>query len=187
MIKIFSKEPVLDGYRLYGWAPYNVKPIQAGIQFGHAAVELLVSTIGAGVTDQSRADVLEWAKNHKTFIILDGGPTRATLDYGMSVVLFTLETMQKKFDDFPAIGVFREPDMNDALSGVVVVLRSYAFDRTLLTAEAFDLCFSVFANKIMRGPEPSAEAVSVWESASAVIGEANLALQCWLPLFNLWS
>ena len=30
-------------YRMYGLVPYNLSPIQQGIQFGHAVVEYMLS------------------------------------------------------------------------------------------------------------------------------------------------
>lgn len=171
-------------YRLYGWAPYNIKPIQAGIQFGHAAVDLVRSAQGS---DQADNEIIEWADRHKTFIILNGGPTRATLDYGMSAIHSTLRTMERIFAHAPRVQAFREPDLNDALSGIVMVLRDSAFDRTILTKDAKDLCWGVFSHKVWGGLAPTEEAMSAWSSVSSVIGEWDLSMQCWLPKFDLWS
>ena len=32
-------------YRMYGFVPYNLSPIQQGIQFGHAVVEVVVFVV----------------------------------------------------------------------------------------------------------------------------------------------
>ena len=52
-------------YRMYGLVPYNISPIQQGIQFGHAVVEYSIGRYG------SHDDYQQWAKEDKTFIILD--------------------------------------------------------------------------------------------------------------------
>lgn len=55
-------------YRMYGITPYNISPIQQAIQFGHGVVEYAQKYF-------KDADYQHWAKNNKTFIILNGGTT----------------------------------------------------------------------------------------------------------------
>jgi putative transposase len=55
-------------YRMYGLVPYNISPIQQGIQFGHAVVEY-------GLKYSDTPEYQQWAKYDKTFIILNGGTT----------------------------------------------------------------------------------------------------------------
>lgn len=55
-------------YRMYGLVPYNLSPIQQGIQFGHGVVEYMRTYYPAPPCDS-------WADNDKTFIILNGGTT----------------------------------------------------------------------------------------------------------------
>ena len=61
--------------RMYFFVPYNISPIQQAIQAGHAAVEY------------ARLHGHTWlfkdfATNHKTWIILDGGTTNNKLAEG---------------------------------------------------------------------------------------------------------
>ena len=55
-------------YRMYGLVPYNISPIQQGIQFGHGVVEYIMNNI-------NKPETQHWAHNDKVFIILNGGTT----------------------------------------------------------------------------------------------------------------
>ena len=55
-------------YRMYGLVPYNISPIQQGIQFGHGVVEYLMNNF-------NKPETQYWAHDDKTFIILNGGTT----------------------------------------------------------------------------------------------------------------
>jgi hypothetical protein len=57
--------------RCYTFTIFQLSPIQQGIQAGHAAVELTLR--GHDLT-------LEWARNHKTLVCLNGGTTKDVLD-----------------------------------------------------------------------------------------------------------
>lgn len=58
--------------RLYSFCSFYLSSIQQGIQTGHAAVDLVREYNKYG--DESyTAMVNDWADNHKTFIILNGG------------------------------------------------------------------------------------------------------------------
>ena len=68
--------------RMYGLVPYNISPIQQGIQFGHAVVDYgqlakTLSTEHPNIISQYD----DWANNWKTFIILNGGTTNKSLEY----------------------------------------------------------------------------------------------------------
>lgn len=60
-------------YRLYSFVNYYLSSIQQGIQTGHAAVELVRKyTMGCPNNKDARM-VGEWADEHKTFVVLNGG------------------------------------------------------------------------------------------------------------------
>ena len=62
--------------RMYGMVPYNISPIQQGIQFGHAVVDYGQRMKYLGEHNQSlNTQYNDWADNYKTFIILSGGTT----------------------------------------------------------------------------------------------------------------
>jgi len=63
-------------YRMYGLVPYNISPIQQGIQFGHAVVEY-------GISHSNSKEYYQWSRMDKTFIILNGGTTNTSIhNYG---------------------------------------------------------------------------------------------------------
>ena len=111
-------------YRMYGLVPYNLSPIQQGIQFGHAVVEYGLNIKGLapyeGIYDK-------WAKNDKTFIILNGGTTNNTPDK-----LGTLnQHLRTLTDNGVGTSVFHEPDLGDQLTAVVFLVDERVFNRTL--------------------------------------------------------
>lgn len=105
-------------YRMYGLVPYNISPIQQGIQFGHAVVEY-------GITYGNTREYHRWSRKDKTFIILNGGTTNTSnASYG------SLNT----YDDILGInGVkrskFYEPDLGDQLTAIVFLVDDRVFDR----------------------------------------------------------
>lgn len=113
-------------YRMYGIVPYNISPIQAGIQFGHAVVEYQQSTRGVdGIEDIYN----KWASQDKTFIICNGGTTNENPQdkwYG---------SMQKRRDALSEAGIhfaeFREPDLNNTLTAVVFLVDERVFNDEL--------------------------------------------------------
>lgn len=113
-------------YRMYGLVPYNISPIQAGIQYGHAVVEYQQMTRQIpGIEDVYN----KWATQDKTFIILNGGTTNENRDskwYG---------TLQAHRDILEVNDVlfaeFREPDLNNTLTAVVFLVDERVFNREL--------------------------------------------------------
>jgi hypothetical protein len=113
-------------YRMYGFVPYNISGIQAGIQFGHAVVEYQQNARDMGNIE----DIYNrWAIIDKTFIICNGGTTNENPQdkwYG---------TMQQKRDQLADAGInfseFREPDLNNALSAVAFLVDERVFNDEL--------------------------------------------------------
>lgn len=110
-------------YRMYGLVPYNLSPIQQGIQFGHAVVEY-------GLEFGTTSAYQKWAKEDKTFIILNGGTTntRFNLEDGLPLGslnnhLLTLVLNNTRF------ATFFEPDLGDQLTAVVFLVDDRVFDK----------------------------------------------------------
>ena len=105
-------------YRMYGLVPYNISPIQQGIQFGHAVVEY-------GISYGNTIEYHRWSRKDKTFIILNGGTTNTSnFNYG------SLNT----YDDILGINSIRrskfyEPDLGDQLTAIVFLLDDRVFDK----------------------------------------------------------
>ena len=111
-------------YRMYGLVPYNLSPIQQGIQFGHAVVEY-----GQYVKDIPPFEAVydKFAMKDKTFIILNGGTTNENPER-----LGTLQQhAQTLKDNLVLFAEFREPDLNDALTAVVFLVDERVFKKDL--------------------------------------------------------
>jgi hypothetical protein len=108
-------------YRMMGLVPYNLSPIQQGIQFGHAVVEYAQANF-------TQHDYQMWAKNDKTFIILNGGTTndrRYDGDYVGSINKHKVGLMKNGIK----IADFYEPDLGDQLTAVVFLVDDRVFDK----------------------------------------------------------
>ena len=104
--------------RMYGLVPYNISPIQQGIQFGHAVVDY---GLQHGMTEQ----YLDWAQNWKTFIILNGGTTNDNPKW-----LGTLNQHAQTLGEMNIpTSCFYEPDLGDQLTGVVFLVDERIFNK----------------------------------------------------------
>lgn len=114
MAKIQKEKPEL---RMYGMVPYNISPIQQGIQFGHAVVEY-------GLTHNTPL-YKAWARNWKTFIILNGGTTNMskTKPGTLNQHLKELKNLGVK------VATFHEPDLGDQLTAVVFIVDEKIFNK----------------------------------------------------------
>lgn len=103
--------------RMFGLVPYNISPIQQGIQFGHAVVRY-------GRT-QDLEQYNDWADNWQTFIILNGGTTNLNPDR-----LGTLnQHLQTLIDNGVFCVPFYEPDLGDQLTSIVFIVDERVFDK----------------------------------------------------------
>ena len=111
-------------YRMYGIVPYNLSPIQQGIQFGHAVVEYGQNS---RYLQPHEAIYNKWAAKDKTFIILNGGTTNinpeklGTLNQNLAALYFNGILTSE----------FYEPDLGDQLTAVVFLVDERVFNRTL--------------------------------------------------------
>lgn len=100
---------------MYFFVMYNLSGRQAGIQAGHAALEY----VSAYAFDQETPDkdLIDFVKNHKTFIVLDGG---------------TSGTMIDRMDELAELGIpfaaFREPDLNYSTSAIAFLVNESEYD-----------------------------------------------------------
>ena len=108
-------------YRMYGLVPYNLSPIQQGIQFGHAVVEYAQANFTKG-------DYQRWAKYDKTFIILNGGTTNSRRYNGKYVG--SLNEHVKSLGEMDVNkATFHESDLGDCLTAVVFLVDDRVFDQ----------------------------------------------------------
>lgn len=118
---------------MYGLVPYNISDKQKMIQYGHAVVEYSISKLA------KTSAYKKWSQTDKTFIVLDGGTTNngkvpvwSNRRYsGMPET--DLGTMQKYYLELERNGVdfayFTEPDLNDAMTGIVFLVDERVFNR----------------------------------------------------------
>jgi len=114
-------------WRMYFLVMYNLSGIQKGIQSGHAALEYVEVY---GDTWQYR----DFIKNHKTFILLDGGGS---------------SDMCNNFEKLMNLGVraipFYEPDLNDSVSAIAFLVPSEIYNLdTLEINEGYNFEFNKF-------------------------------------------
>lgn len=109
-------------YRMMGLVPYNISPIQQGIQFGHAVVEY-------GLQFGDTEEYKKWAREDKTFIILNGGTTNFKYDMNDNHIGSLNKHRQLLFDNNIDFASFFEPDLGDQLTAVVFLVDDRVFDK----------------------------------------------------------
>lgn len=115
-------------WRMYGLVPYNISPIQQGIQFGHAVVEYgLYANEAQGNTLK---DYLDWANNDKVFIILNGGTTnKAPIVQSVNDFKGSLNNHLARLEEngLP-LSTFYEEDLGDQLTAVTFLVDERVWD-----------------------------------------------------------
>ena len=109
--------------RLYSFVNFYLSSIQQGVQTGHAAVDLVRKyNAPKGTPSQlgKQCDMVgDWADNHKTFIILNGG-NFSSLNLTKDII---------KQSGFPWVSFSEDVDSLDGmLTTVAVVLPDYIFN-----------------------------------------------------------
>jgi hypothetical protein len=188
--------------RMYGLTPYNISPIQQGIQFGHAVVEYGQKMKYLGEHNQSlNTQYNDWADNWKTFIILNGGVSNHSVNrYSDTEDFFgSMEKNLKLLEDNDVeIGTFYEPDLNDMLSGIVFIVDERIFNKKdypdfsdwLMSSKyaelirTFDTDANTIADYIKKSTnKEDQKAYKEW--VNLVGGEKNVFLRDFLKNFRL--
>lgn len=158
---------------MYGWTPYNISAIQCGIQFGHAVVEYQLKY-------HKNKEYLCWAKNDKTFIILNGGITTKKLCFGMLEVVQNLRLHKIKH------AIFHEPDLNDALTGICLIVDDRVYDREkypTLIIDGQEIEKIKPKDRIKNISKKSMKIYKKW--LKTIGGQQNEFLRYYLPKFKL--
>jgi len=117
-----------DNWRMYGLVPYNISPIQQGIQFGHAVVEYGLKHGKSNVINDKVDTYTQWAKNDKTFIVLNGGTTNKRLIDGIPFGSLNQHVITLK-----EMGVdtaeFYEPDLGEELTATVFLVPKQVYNK----------------------------------------------------------
>jgi hypothetical protein len=119
--------------RMYGLVPYNLSPIQQGIQYGHAVVEYMAKNYRFGDTS---LPCTCWADTGKTFILLNGGTSNEghMVSQGFQKKMY-IGTMQQHQEDLLVnkidVATFYEPDLNSMLTAIVFLVDERVFNKKL--------------------------------------------------------
>jgi hypothetical protein len=104
--------------RMYGFVNYQLTGIQMGIQFAHSIVEY-------GLENFNTDKYLDWANNHKTVILLNGGTTNNNPD--------RFGTINQTFNILKENGIvcssFSEPDLGDQMTAISFIIDERVFNR----------------------------------------------------------
>lgn len=110
---------------MYGLVPYNISPIQQGIQFGHAVQEYNNIYMDGAMSKENRDAFDQWRRHDKTFIILNGGTTNLNPESRGS--LNEAEMHLSRIGIQTAL--FHEPDLGDQLTAVVFLVDERVYDK----------------------------------------------------------
>ena len=166
--------------RMYGLVPYNISPIQQGIQFGHAVVEYGQRVKGLNTLEEQYNN---WAYNHKTFIILNGGTTNNNPNSLGSLN----EHLNMLANNDIVVETFNEPDLGDQLTAIVFIVDERVFNKELypdyqpLTFDNSDVKFDF---SCLFGMD-SNHHVNYMDWVESVGGEKNVFLRDFLKTFRL--
>jgi len=105
-------------YRMYFLVPYNISPIQQGIQALHAAIEYAMENIKS-------PEFQKWAKSDKTVILLNGR-TFNDSDVNPGTMNTALKRLLK---EGVQLATFREPDLNNGLSAIAFLVDERVFNK----------------------------------------------------------
>jgi hypothetical protein len=120
--------------RLYGLVPYNISPIQQGIQYGHSKDEYalyMFEMLEKGLDSFDSESLLvyknfkDWLKNWKTYIVLNGGTTNNNPDR-LGSLNKHLQTLK---DNQVFCSEFYEIDLGDQLTGVDFIVDERVFGK----------------------------------------------------------
>lgn len=105
---------------------YNISPIQAGIQSLHAAIEYSLKY-------GKNKEYIDWAKKHKTVVILNGGTSNDGKKsiYGIPAQFGSMENHYLALKSNKVkCAAFYEPDLNNAMSAIAFLVDERVFNKT---------------------------------------------------------
>lgn len=163
--------------RGYGIMPFNCKEIQAGIQYSHAVTEYVVNTYET----PAFKEFIKWAKKYKTAILLNGGTSNHSKNrYSDEEYIGTMEGHLKSFEENGiTVSAFYEPDMNDMLSGIFLIVDERVFNKRKYPD--FGFTYDSVNNKFVEDCWMSYES---W--VESVGGEKNVFLRNYIGKLPLW-
>jgi hypothetical protein len=169
--------------RMYGMVPYNISPIQQGIQFGHAVVEYGQKMKYLGEYNQSlNTQYNDWADNWKTFIILNGGTTNNKIVDDK--YLGSLNNHQSTLDKIGIFNVgFCEPDLGDQLTAIVFIVDERVFNKEKYPYFNFKIKQQVDLDNPIFSDDIEKQEWTLW--VQSIGGWKNLELRNFIQNFRL--
>ena len=169
--------------RMYGLVPYNISPIQQGIQFGHAVVDYGQKMKYLGEHNQSlNTQYNDWADNWKTFIILNGGTTNNKIVDGK--YLGSLNNHKETLDKIGVFNVgFNETDLGDQLTSVVFIVDERVFNKEKYPHFEFKVKSQSDLNNPQFVDDSEKQEWTLW--VQSIGGWKNLELRNFLQNFRL--
>ena len=108
--------------RMYFFTNYQLTGIQKGIQCGHAALEY-ANKFG------SSEEFIKFVREHKTWVILNGGTTNERRDFDGIVMGSLNQIGDSLLENAIPFSYFQEPDLNDALTALCFICDERVFNR----------------------------------------------------------
>ncbi len=169
--------------RMYGMVPYNISPIQQGIQFGHAVVEYAQKMKYLGEHNQSlNIQYNDWADNWKTFIILNGGTTNNKIVDDK--YLGSLNNHKSTLDKIGIYNVtFNEPDLGDQMTAIVFIVDERVFNKEKYPYFNFKIKQQVDLNNPTFSDDTEKQEWTLW--VQSIGGWKNLELRNFIQNFRL--
>jgi hypothetical protein len=174
--------------RMYSLNLYNISPIQCGIQSYHSGVECIVEYILKDVLDfhllkrddlnNIDLDIIDWAMNWKTVILLNGGTT-------ISLTTYLQYLQERGIKCMP----FYEPDLGGVITSISFLLNSNSFEKenvpvfidSFFKKFKYDEYDEILKNLHFLNELEQDEFISYKER----IGDKNLFLKFFTSKFNL--
>jgi len=166
--------------RMYGLTNYQLTGIQKGIQFLHGVVEYsqMVNRVGGISLDIYN----DWANNHKTVILLNGGTTNNKMVDDK--YLGTLNQHQETLNKIGIFNVgFNEPDLGDQLTAVVFVVDERIFNKEKYPYFEFKIKKQIDLNNPEFTSEEEKQKWTMW--VQSIGGWKSLELRNFLQNFRL--
>lgn len=130
--------------RFYGFGNYYLSSLQQGLQAGHAAVELHVKyniLDGHYDADFQKNMFNNWAMNHKTMVLLNGGNSADLQE------LF--EFLSNDENPYPYVKFHEdEVSLNGALTYVGLILPPKIYDTSAAMRNRIEHCFDPSSDKL---------------------------------------
>lgn len=170
-----------DGLELrgYGIMPYNIRAIQCGIQYAHSLVEYVLDFFNT-------QSFQLWGKKYKTSVLLNGGTSNHSVNrYSEEEYLGSMEQHLKQFQDNGiTFSTFYEPDMNDMLSGIFLIVDERAFNFRKYPDYGFK--YNKVTEKFEKEDWYTNGTIPTQEWLESIGGEKNYFLRQYLSKLPLW-